>query len=97
MQQAAGEGRRDGATLAELAGKLTPPRAAWVMLPAGKVTDTTIEQLAGLFSPGDVIVDGGNSNYKEFQHGGQDRARAGSAWSTPGRPAASGASPRATA
>ena len=37
------------------------------MLPAGKVTDSTVEELAGLFSPGDVIVDGGNSNYKEFQ------------------------------
>jgi 6-phosphogluconate dehydrogenase len=36
------------------------------MLPAGHVTDSTVETLAGLFSPGDVIVDGGNSNYKEF-------------------------------
>ncbi len=47
-------------------GKLTAPRAVWVMLPAGKVTDSTVEELAGMFSPGDVIVDGGNSNYKEW-------------------------------
>ncbi|MBV8461771.1 MAG: decarboxylating 6-phosphogluconate dehydrogenase [Acidimicrobiales bacterium] len=67
LQQAAGKGAETATTLAELAGKLTAPRAAWVMLPAGKVTDSTIEELAGLFSPGDVIVDGGNSDYKEFQ------------------------------
>ena len=36
------------------------------MLPAGKVTDSTVEELAGIFSQGDVIVDGGNSNYKEW-------------------------------
>src|SRR5580704_18518299 len=67
LKQAAGKGAETATTLAELAGKLTAPRAAWVMLPAGKVTDATVEELAGLFSPGDVIVDGGNSNYKEWQ------------------------------
>jgi 6-phosphogluconate dehydrogenase len=67
LKQAAGKGAETATTLAEMAGKLTAPRAAWVMLPAGKVTDSTVEQLAGLFSPGDVIVDGGNSNYKEWQ------------------------------
>ena len=67
------------------------------MLPAGKVTDSTIEELAGLFSAGDVIVDGGNSNYKEFRRWRPGSRRAGSAWSTPGRRAACGASPRATA
>jgi 6-phosphogluconate dehydrogenase len=58
-----------GATVAEdlddLVTKLDPPRAAWVMLPAGKPTDSTIATLAEHFEPGDVIVDGGNSNYKE--------------------------------
>ena len=44
----------------------TRPRAVWVMLPAGQITDSTVEELAGLFSKGDVIVDGGNSNYKEW-------------------------------
>jgi 6-phosphogluconate dehydrogenase len=67
LKQAASKGAETATTLAELAGKLTAPRAAWVMLPAGKVTDATVEELAGLFSPGDVIVDGGNSNYKEWQ------------------------------
>jgi 6-phosphogluconate dehydrogenase len=67
LKQAASKGAETATTLAKLAGKLTAPRAAWVMLPAGKVTDATVEELAGLFSPGDVIVDGGNSNYKEWQ------------------------------
>jgi 6-phosphogluconate dehydrogenase len=66
LQQAAGKGAETATTLAELAQKLTPPRAAWVMVPAGKATDSTVEELAGLFAAGDVIVDGGNSNYKEW-------------------------------
>ena len=97
LQQAASKGAETATTLAELAGKLTAPRAAWVMLPAGKVTDSTVEELAGLFSPGDVIVDGGNSNYKEWQELAAGLERPASASSTPARRAASGASPRATA
>jgi 6-phosphogluconate dehydrogenase len=65
LTQAAAKGADTATTLAELASKLTPPRAAWVMVPAGKPTNDTIEELAGLFAAGDVIVDGGNSNYKE--------------------------------
>jgi len=66
LAAAAAHGAETATTLEELAGKLTPPRAVWVMLPAGHVTDSTVETLAGLFSKGDVIVDGGNSNYKEW-------------------------------
>src|ERR1700722_10687468 len=51
--------------LDDLAAKLTPPRAAWVMGPSGAPTDSTIAALAERFATGDVIVDGGNSNYKE--------------------------------
>jgi len=67
LAAAAQKGAETATTLAELAGKLTPPRAAWVMVPAGKATDSTVEQLSGLFAKGDVIVDGGNSNYKEWK------------------------------
>jgi 6-phosphogluconate dehydrogenase len=66
LEAAAAKGAETATTLAELAGKLTPPRAAWVMVPAGKATDSTVEELAGHFSAGDVVVDGGNSNYKEW-------------------------------
>jgi 6-phosphogluconate dehydrogenase len=45
--------------------KLSPPRVVWVMVPAGEPTESTIDALAALLSPGDIIVDGGNSNYKD--------------------------------
>ena len=66
LEAAAQKGAETATTLAELAEKLSPPRAAWVMVPAGAATDKTVAELAGLFSEGDVIVDGGNSNYKEW-------------------------------
>src|SRR5664280_1299506 len=62
---AAAFGAEPAATLEELASKLAAPRVAWVMVPAGAPTNSTITTLAGLFEPGDVIIDGGNSNYKE--------------------------------
>ena len=45
--------------------KLTKPRAAWVMVPAGDATESTVLKLAGLMEPGDTIIDGGNSYYKD--------------------------------
>ncbi len=64
-EAAAAKGAAQAASLEELAAQLTPPRAAWVMVPAGKPTDDTVAALGELFEAGDVIVDGGNSNYKE--------------------------------
>jgi 6-phosphogluconate dehydrogenase len=61
----ASKGAVPAATLAEFVAQLTAPRAAWVMVPAGKATNDTIDELATHFEAGDVIVDGGNSNYKE--------------------------------
>jgi 6-phosphogluconate dehydrogenase len=52
-------------TLVEAVGKLSAPRAAWVMVPSGKPTDDTIAALVDLLAPGDVVIDGGNSNYKD--------------------------------
>jgi 6-phosphogluconate dehydrogenase len=62
---AAAFGAQPVATLEELAAALPQPRVAWVMVPAGKPTNDTITTLAGLFAPGDVVIDGGNSNYRE--------------------------------
>jgi 6-phosphogluconate dehydrogenase len=61
----AAKGAEPAATLAEFVSKLSVPRAAWVMVPAGEPTNSTIDELATHFEAGDVIVDGGNSNYKE--------------------------------
>ncbi len=53
------------ADLADMIKKLSPPRAVWVMLPAGKITEDAISQLGGLLSPGDTVIDGGNTFYKD--------------------------------
>ena len=52
-------------SLEALVAALPAPRALWMMVPAGKITDQTVETLAGLLAPGDVVIDGGNSNYKD--------------------------------
>ena len=54
-------------SLAELVTQLTAPRAVWVMVPAGTITEDTVMGLSDLLEAGDVIIDGGNSNYKESQ------------------------------
>ncbi|ABM10854.1 MULTISPECIES: phosphogluconate dehydrogenase (NAD(+)-dependent, decarboxylating) [Mycolicibacterium] len=55
----------DVASLADLAARLSAPRVVWVMVPSGTVTDSTISELAGVLSPGDLVIDGGNSRYTE--------------------------------
>ena len=52
-------------SLEELVGALSPPRVVWVMVPAGEPTESTLKELAGLVSPGDILIDGGNSYYKD--------------------------------
>jgi 6-phosphogluconate dehydrogenase len=52
-------------SLRELVEALTPPRAVWIMLPAGAVTEAAIGEVADLLSPGDVIIDGGNTFWKD--------------------------------
>jgi 6-phosphogluconate dehydrogenase len=61
----AGEGATGAATLEEFVAKLEKPRTAWVMLPAGAITEATIEALAKLMQPGDVIIDGGNTFWQD--------------------------------
>jgi 6-phosphogluconate dehydrogenase len=52
-------------SLEDLVGKLEPPRAVWIMVPAGKPTEDTIDKLLSVFSEGDMIVDGGNSKWTD--------------------------------
>ena len=52
-------------TLEKMVGQLKAPRAVWLMVPAGAPVDQTIEQLLPLLSPGDTIIDGGNSYYRD--------------------------------
>ena len=64
VQRLAGEGAVGAGSLDELVAKLTPPRAAWVMVPAGFAGDTVAE-LADRMDPDDVVIDGGNSYYRD--------------------------------
>ena len=58
------EGAVGSESLEDLVQKISPPRVLWIMLPAGNIVDDTISQLSSLASPGDIIVEGGNSNFK---------------------------------
>jgi 6-phosphogluconate dehydrogenase len=60
-------GLSDVASLGELAGRLDPPRAVWVMVPAGEPTRETVASLGDLLAAGDVVIDGGNSHYVDDQ------------------------------
>ena len=64
VAQLEGEGAAGAASLEELVAKLDRPRAAWVMVPAG-VAGKVVEELAGLMEAGDVVIDGGNSYYRD--------------------------------
>src|ERR1700721_3807105 len=61
----AADGAAGSGALEDFVGKLEKPRTAWVMLPAGKITEATIDSLAKLMEAGDVIIDGGNTFWED--------------------------------
>jgi len=67
VQKAEAEGAKGALSLDEVVESLSAPRAVWVMVPAGNPTESTVNALAERLSPGDIIIDGGNSNYKDSQ------------------------------
>ncbi|MDP4690425.1 MAG: decarboxylating 6-phosphogluconate dehydrogenase [Candidatus Nanopelagicales bacterium] len=60
-----GEGATGADSLADLVRLMTGPRNIWVMVPAGSITEAVVDELSGLLSPGDAIIDGGNSYYRD--------------------------------
>jgi 6-phosphogluconate dehydrogenase len=65
VKQMEGEGAGAARSIEDLVGKMQKPRAVWVMVPAGDPTEKTIEGLSNFMSDGDVIIDGGNSHFKD--------------------------------
>ncbi len=68
----AADGAEPAGTLEELRDKLEAPRTVWVMVPSGAPTQEAVDRVSGLLDPGDVLIDGGNSNF----HNSAARARA---------------------
>jgi 6-phosphogluconate dehydrogenase len=67
----------DVGSLSELVDRLAAPRSAWVMVPAGDPTEQTIQELAGLLQARDLIVDGGNSNFRDSMRRGAELEKRG--------------------
>jgi 6-phosphogluconate dehydrogenase len=65
VKQIAGEGATGSESLDDFIGKLDKPRAVWIMVPSGEATESTVNQLADRLEPGDIIIDGGNSYFKD--------------------------------
>jgi 6-phosphogluconate dehydrogenase len=59
------DGAEGASSLEDMAAKLSAPRSVWVMVPAGEITEKTVEDVAAALEPGDAIVDGGNSYYRD--------------------------------
>jgi 6-phosphogluconate dehydrogenase len=65
------------ASLSELVGKLAAPRTVWLMVPAGAPTEQSIKEVAGLLQRGDLVVDGGNSNFRDSMRRGAELEKRG--------------------
>jgi 6-phosphogluconate dehydrogenase len=65
IAELAGEGADGADGLEDLAAKLSPPRSVWVMVPAGEITERTVSDVAAQLEPGDAVIDGGNSYYRD--------------------------------
>ena len=65
VKQLAGEGAGGSSSLEDLVSKLAAPRAVWVMVPSGEATEQTVQKLTQAMQPGDTIIDGGNSFFKD--------------------------------
>jgi 6-phosphogluconate dehydrogenase len=65
VAELAAEGLTPATDIADLVKKLDPPRAVWIMLPAGAITEGTIDSVSALLSAGDILIDGGNTFYKD--------------------------------
>jgi 6-phosphogluconate dehydrogenase len=65
IESAIKDGASGASNLADFVGKLSAPRVVWIMVPSGDSTEKTLSQLGDLLSQGDIVIDGGNSNYKD--------------------------------
>ncbi|MDW2877283.1 MULTISPECIES: phosphogluconate dehydrogenase (NAD(+)-dependent, decarboxylating) [Bacillaceae] len=77
MEKISAEGVATAASIEELAAKLPSPKVIWMMVPAGDITEKVLSSAAAVLTEGDIIIDGGNSNYKETLRRGDELAEKG--------------------
>jgi 6-phosphogluconate dehydrogenase len=77
VERAVVAGAEGASSLAELCGKLPSPKVVWLMVPAGEITEGTVRELGGILGNGDVIVDGGNSNWQDSKRRAEQVAPGG--------------------
>ena len=65
VEKAAADGAQGAESIAQLVKKLNTPRVIWMMVPAGELTESVIEEVSQSLEAGDILIDGGNSNYKD--------------------------------
>ena len=65
VEQAVVAGAEGASSLTDLCQRLPSPNVVWLMVPAGDVTEATVRELAGILGDGDVVIDGGNSNWRD--------------------------------
>lgn len=80
VEKAKSGGAEGALSLEDVAQELAPPRVAWVMVPAGDPVETSVAKLGDLFRQGDIIIDGGNSNYKDTLRRGDRLSERGIAY-----------------
>ncbi len=77
VERAVAAGADGASSLAELCGKLPAPKVVWLMVPAGEITESTVRELGGLLGDGDVVIDGGNSNWQDSKRRAEQLAGGG--------------------
>ena len=77
IQTLVDEGMTGAASAAELVAALEPPRAIWVMVPAGQITERAVAELGALLAPGDTVIDGGNTRYHDDIRRARELAKRG--------------------
>ncbi len=77
MKELAVKGATRAATVAEMVSKLSAPRVVWIMVPSGNPTQETINELSSHLEKGDILIDGGNSNFKDSVRRGKELSERG--------------------
>jgi 6-phosphogluconate dehydrogenase len=77
VDRAAQAGAVAASSLEDMVGKLEAPRVVWLMVPSGKITEDSFQTVKGLLSEGDIVIDGGNSNWNDSMRRAADAARTG--------------------